>query len=229
MARILHESDTPETVANLSVLLPDAVHVSMGRTHHAHAPLHPFEQQFLNERRMQPVREREFRIGRARAREALAALGVFDHPLLPAETREPVWPAGIVGSISHCEDACVVAVAESRRFSGLGIDLERIDRIDERIADTVCTADERRAVDALSASERQLRLTLLFSAKESIFKALFPLTRQFLDFQDVTLDVVDSAFRAVPTAPGILRTDALQGRFVIGRDLIATAAWLPAV
>jgi len=228
MARLLSDSDPTAEARNLKDLLPGGVHVFFSEARHAGAELHPAEHDFLSARRMQPVREREFRTGRALAREALTRLGVADFALLPAETREPRWPAGIVGSISHCEGVCAVAVAASTQFSGLGIDLEYIGRIDDAIADTVCAPEERRQLDELPPSSRRQRLSLLFSAKESVFKALFPLTRQFLDFDDVSLTIGDGRFSARAVKPDVQKADVLHGRFFAAPKLILTAAWLPA-
>jgi 4'-phosphopantetheinyl transferase EntD len=228
MARLPHDPATTGDAETLEALLPEGAHVIFSEARHAEARLHPIEQEFLNTRRMQPVREREFRIGRALAREALARLGVIDHPLLPAETREALWPSGIVGSITHCDGACAVAVAATARFTGLGIDLERVERIDDRIADTVCTPDERRELDAMTPSMRLRHLGLLFSAKESVFKALFPSTRQFLEFHDVALSIADGRFSARAARSGVQKVESLSGRFFAGPNLIATAAWLPA-
>jgi 4'-phosphopantetheinyl transferase EntD len=226
MARL---PDLPDPSANadasrLAALLPAGVHVLIAESRHAQAPLHPLEQAHLDSRDMQPVRRREFRIGRALAREALARLGVTDHALLPAATREPRWPAGIVGSMTHGDGICAVAIAESRLFSGLGIDIERIGRIDDSIAETVCTPDERN--EARDAGQ----LSLSFSAKESVFKAIFPTTRHFLDFQDVRLIFDGDRFTAKPVISGLPTRpiEALRGRFHIGLRLVVTAAWLPA-
>jgi enterobactin synthetase component D / holo-[acyl-carrier protein] synthase len=227
MARPLPDSDPTAEARNLKDLLPPGVHVVFSEARHATAELHPLEQEFLNARAMQPLREREFRVGRALAREALAQVGVSGHPLLPAETREPLWPHGVIGSISHCEGVCAVAVAESMQFSGLGIDLELVDRIDERIASTVCTPDEQNALEAMASPVRRRHLALLFSGKESVFKALFPLTREFLEFHDVALAIADNAFTARATKPGVHKVESLNGRFLAGSRLIATAAWLP--
>lgn len=228
MARAPSDSDPAAQARNLKDLLPAGACVIFSEPRHAQAKLHPREQEFLNARRMQPVREREFRVGRALAREALAQFGIADHPLLPAETREPLWPDGIVGSISHCEGICAVAVAESKRFSGIGVDLERIGRIDDRIIESVCTPDERRQLGTMEPSLRQRRLSLLFSAKESVFKALFPLTRQFLEFHDVALAIGENRFTARAARPGVQKTELLNGGFSFDADLIMTAAWLPA-
>ena len=228
MARPLRDSSMTVEAGKLKVLLPHGVQVIFSDARHVDAELHPKEQEFLSARRMQPVREREFRIGRALARDALAQFDITDHPLLPAETREPIWPSGIVGSISHCESACAVAVAEAKAYSGIGIDLERIERIDDRITGSVCTPDEQRQLETLEPSLRRHRLALLFSAKESVFKALFPSTRQWLEFTDVSLALADGRFTAHAAEPGVRKVEFLNGRYFVGPSLIATAAWLPA-
>jgi 4'-phosphopantetheinyl transferase EntD len=225
MARLPHVSDPMLADAqHLAALLPDGVCLLIAEARHEEVELHPLERAYLNERTMQPVREREFRIGRALAREALTQFGVTGHPLLPAATREPQWPAGIVGSISHGSGVCAVAIAERRRFSGLGIDFEAIGRIDNSIAATVCTPGE------LAETTDVQQLSLRFSAKESVFKTLFPLTRHFLDFHDVTLLIEDGRFTARPARAGLPADpiEALRGRFRIGTHLVVTAAWLPA-
>ncbi len=214
---------------NLKDLLPDGAHVIFSEPRHADAELHPLEQEFLRAQHMQPVREREFRVGRALAREALAQFGIAGHALLPAETREPAVAARhrwqhqplwrrLRGGGRRIQT----------RLPGLGIDLESIGRIDDSIAGTVCTADERRQLDAMPASSRQRHLSLLFSAKESVFKALFPLTRQFLEFDDVHLDVADGRFTARAVRRNVEKVELLHGRYFAGPHLIVTAAWLPA-
>ena len=225
MARLPHPSDpSPADARHLADLLPPGVRVLFAEARHEHAGLHPQERAYLNGRTMLPVREREFRIGRALAREALAQFGIADHPLLPADTREPQWPPGIVGSISHGGGVCAVAVAEDRQFLGLGIDIEEIGRIDDSIAPTICTPEE------LNECFDGRQLALRFSAKESVFKALFPSTRHFLDFHDVALLITDGRFSAKPCRPElpVHAIEALQGRFHVGARLIVSAAWLPA-
>jgi 4'-phosphopantetheinyl transferase EntD len=223
MARPAHVFD-PSPLGDarrLAALLPDGVRLAFAEPRHERAELHLLERAYLNGRAMLPVREREFCLGRALAREALTGFGFPEHPLIPADTREPQWPAGIVGSISHCEDICAVAVAEDRYLSGLGIDLERIGRIDSSIASTICTPEE------LDEPSEPGRLSALFSAKESIFKALFPSTRHFLDFRDVSVVIADDRFSAKPARPGLpTQIEALQGRFYLGHSIVVTAAWL---
>jgi 4'-phosphopantetheinyl transferase EntD len=109
-----------------------------------------------------------------------------------AEDRAPVWPRGVVGSITHTGDFAAAAVAWAADIAALGIDSEQI--IDPAaahdIAD-VCMVDEAtlfRAVDGRSFCEF---CTFVFSAKEAVFKCLFPLTRKFLEFSDVRITSFD--------------------------------------
>ncbi|HEX3896246.1 MAG TPA: 4'-phosphopantetheinyl transferase superfamily protein [Rudaea sp.] len=224
MARPAYVSENPTPLADarhLAALLPDGVQLALAEPRHERIELHPLERAYLNGRAMLPVREREFCLGRALARETLTRFGISDHPLIPADTREPQWPAAIVGSISHCEDICAVAVAGDRHLSGLGIDLERIGRIDGGIASTICTPDE------LNEGNDPRRMSVLFSAKESIFKTVFPSTRHFLDFRDVSVVIAGDRFSARPARSGLpMQIEALHGRFYLGQFLVVTAAWL---
>lgn len=137
-------------------------------------------------------RVREFTAGRACARKALARLGVHDHALVPGPDRDPIWPEGIVGSITHCAGFVAAAVAPSKSIRGLGLDAEPAEALGEELVPLICTPGER---DWLSHIDRDWGKAL-FSAKEAVFKCLFPLTRTWLDFQDVSLsfDTVGGRF-----------------------------------
>ena len=107
-------------------------------------PLHPLEASFVRD--AVPRRRREFAMGRACARRALARLGIENRPLLPGHDRAPVWPRGIVGSISHCEGFCAVAVARRDRTSSIGLDVELRVPLDVGLVQTICTPGERVAL-----------------------------------------------------------------------------------
>jgi 4'-phosphopantetheinyl transferase EntD len=215
-------------------LLPAEARVFVALQTDGPADLHPLERAHILGRGVNPSREREFRSGRVLAREALAALGIADFALIPAPTREPQWPEGVIGSISHCggdgEGVCAVAVCKKNEWSGLGIDMEAIDRIDDRLVPSICTAEEKARLNGVSGRSRQEMLSLVFSAKESIFKAIFPSSRLFLEFQDVSIswDLEHGRFSAAPAteqAPSSL-IECLQGRFFFGTRLVLTSVLL---
>ena len=130
-----------------------------------------------------------FSSGRRLAKMALSHLGISLRPILRQE-RRPIWPEFVVGSISHTEHLAVSAVAKSMHCRGIGVDLEVISAVDERVANRVLDDQER---DWIVKQQLPEWRTALFSAKEAIYKATNPITDEFLGFRDVTLTVDEDA------------------------------------
>lgn len=126
-------------------------------------------------------RQREFAAGRRAARAALAVLGQGASALPVLPSRAPVWPEGFTGSISHCKDACFALCAETRAARSIGCDIELRQPLEAGVVETVTTEEERRWLSAQSA----FAPVHLFSAKEAVYKALFPLSGQMLGFQEL--------------------------------------------
>jgi 4'-phosphopantetheinyl transferase EntD len=144
-------------------------------------------------------RRREFTAARACARAGLARLGVPPAPILPGARGAPQWPAGIVGSMTHCAGYRGSAVARAEEILTLGVDAEPDDRLPAGVLDAVAAADERAGLDALaSAAPGPSWDRLLFCAKEAVYKAWFPLTERWLGFADaaVTIDHERGTFAA---------------------------------
>ena len=139
-----------------------------------------------------PKRRAEYLAGRYLARELLATLGLADFTLLRGEDRAPQWPQGIAGAISHNADTALCAVHRENALGGVGLDVETLiptARAEELwgaiISETEC--------EYLRAQPQAFNwlLTLVFSAKESLFKALYPQVRSYFDFLDARLVAVD--------------------------------------
>jgi 4'-phosphopantetheinyl transferase EntD len=192
------------------------------------APLHPDEARVVAG--AVEKRRRDFAAGRACARRALAELGLGDAAIPVGASREPRWPAGVVGSITHCEGYCAAVVGWADDIGSIGIDAEPDDPLDGGVAGLVCTPAERRWIEQAPASVSWA--TLMFSAKESLYKAWFPLTRRALDFCDIALEVVPEAgqFRAHAVRPLpaelALLVASVRGRFTIERGYVMTCALL---
>lgn len=159
-------------------------------------------------------RRREVAFGRACAR---AALGRSIE--LPAGAGgAPSWPEGVVGSITHTDDDAVAVVVERGPYLAIGIDLESIAhaaRTEDLLA-TVTTAQER------AAAPSGLPLAaLVFSAKEAVYKCLYPLGGIFLEFHDVELAIDPAGRFRVLRADGYDPTP-LHGRFAFDADHVAT-------
>ncbi len=180
-----------------------------------------------------PQRVAEFASGRWCAEQALYRLGVAAGPVGLGLQREPLWPAGVVGSITHSGSLRAAAVAHAADIVALGIDVEVDHEFPAEVVGTVLTAQER-------AWLARLPQLAAFSIKEAIFKAWFPRTGIWLDFLDVELEPLrrnvapeaTMAFRvhptaSAPTSPELdLRTLICLAR--VGAGHLAATAHLPA-
>ncbi len=129
-------------------------------------------------------RRLEFARGRQCARSALRRLGVADGPLLSGSQREPLWPTGVVGSITHTAGLCLAAVARQSGYISVGIDVEPAAPLERDTAERIATEVEMHALDSLPPL---LAARLVFSAKEAFYKCQFYVTEQFLGFFDVSI------------------------------------------
>ncbi|MET8910657.1 4'-phosphopantetheinyl transferase superfamily protein [Micromonospora sp. NPDC004551] len=181
------------------------------------------------------ARRREFVTARRCAREALARLGYAPAPIRPGPKREPRWPAGVVGSITHCAGYRAAAVARDTALAGLGIDAEPHEPMPGGVAEVVTTAGEPAALARLRAAHPAVHWDrLLFSAKESVYKAWYPLTGRWLGFEDAELSVDPAAgsFTArvlvdATRADGGPPLAALDGRWLVADGLVLTAVAVP--
>jgi 4'-phosphopantetheinyl transferase EntD len=185
----------------------------------------PHEESVAVERAV-PKRRLEFARGRACARRALSTLGVVAGPIPVGAHREPLWPEGVVGSITHCTGLVCAAVASRADVLALGIDAEPARPLDQEVATIALTSSER-----ASTHEADLHRTVVFSAKESVHKTLFPLERIALEFDDVSIHVERSegTFTVSPLGPRAVASTnlpALEGRFIVVDGFVMTAAFM---
>lgn len=180
-------------------------------------------------------RIREYTIARSCARRALAKLGIPPGPILRGDKRQPIWPEGIVGSITHTRGYYAAAVASARDVLTVGIDAEVHDQLPDGVLDVVTVERERDWLGAVGVHHGGVWWDrLLFSAKESVYKAWFPLARKWLGFEHalITVDVEErnigqgdfSARLLVPGPPldGVPLT-GFHGRWLVGDGLVVTA------
>ena len=126
------------------------------------APLHPDEAACIA--RVGVKRRAEFTVGRNLARRAFAQLGIEGFALLSDGDRVPCWPEGVVGSISHCAGCCAVVVAKRGRILSLGLDVDRAERLEDKLHARICTPRELERVRALPPPEGVDWGKLVFSA-----------------------------------------------------------------
>ena len=175
-------------------------------------------------------RRAEFSAGRRLARLALATLGCATSQIPIGERGMPIWPEGYVGSITHCDGLCAALAARAGiGLRSIGIDIERTNCVDSVLAELVLSQQERRFLGEASFFSRDIG-SLIFSAKESIYKAAFPIVRRFLDFSEVSLDLDErlSSFRTAVRLdhPGPSEASlSIVGRFCRLNSRIVTIAW----
>jgi 4'-phosphopantetheinyl transferase EntD len=167
--------------------LPVDVAVEWGDPRDPAPPLFPEELEFVE--RAVEKRRLEFTQGRQCARAALRRLGLPRQALLVGANREPLWPPGVTGSITHTDELCAAAVGWQSAYDGIGIDLEPAEPLEPAVAQRVATAREMTALEAMPAL---LAARLVFSAKESFYKCQFYRTRQWLGFGDVAIELEPS-------------------------------------
>lgn len=204
-------------------LLPDSVRVAEADPATAdELELHPEERAVVA--RAVPKRRRQFAAGRLLARRLLGARAV---PLLPGPDGAPRWPPGVVGSITHCDLLAAVAVGDAGPIAGVGIDVEVLGPLPDGTARFVLSPLESARLGALAPADRGVAERVVFSAKESIYKAQHARSGAFVDFRDVDVhvDMDRGEFRGVlrTGVPGYGRGSVFVGRHRLDAGLIVTA------
>ncbi|WP_405808610.1 4'-phosphopantetheinyl transferase superfamily protein [Streptomyces sp. NBC_00210] len=182
------------------------------------------------------ARRREFGTVRACARTALQRIGIPPAPILPGLGGAPQWPDGIVGSMTHCSGYRAAAVAHAADLVTIGLDAEPNQPLpNDGVEESVTLAEERGRLRALAAYRPEVCWDrLLFSAKESVYKAWFPLTGRWLDFDEaaISIDPVGGGFTARLLVPGPVvngtRLSGFSGNWLVRNGLIVTAIAVPA-
>ncbi|MFC0004729.1 4'-phosphopantetheinyl transferase family protein [Micromonospora siamensis] len=212
-------------------LLPASVAVAVAGPADWAGELLPAERACLGERAVHS-RRRDFTAGRVCARRAMAALGVPPAPVPSAADRSPVWPPGVVGTITHTRGYCAAAAARSAEVRSVGMDAERHKELTPEVRRVICRPEEEEHFTRLPAGSSWP--VVVFSAKETVYKVWHPIVRGWLDFLDATveLDPAEGTFTAriaparVAAAAAVRAPSVVTGRFVVEGDLVRTAAVL---
>jgi 4'-phosphopantetheinyl transferase EntD len=212
-------------------LLPVAMAIEIERIDEAReSMLHPTELAAITNAVLK--RRNEFIAGRTSAKRALQRLGYSCRPIPVGSMREPIWPVGVIGSITHEGAYAISALARTRHISLLGIDLASRDALSGDLVPMICRDDE---IEGIQRHERHFGgddlFKLVFSIKESVYKCLFPVVRKLFDFSDVS---VEFTYRKGRTeAEVVLRnpvmfshvTSRLNVAYVYAADYVFTGVW----
>ena len=175
-------------------------------------------------------RNLEFAVGRYCARQALKRLQVTAEVPVDVD-RKPVWPEGITGSISHSNHYTWAATAKTDAIQGIGVDTEIVvdDRTLRQVYKEIMVESELKFLKLIDGDVRRA-FTIVFSAKESIFKCLYPTNEKFFGFHDVELVAANDStvtFTQNPTNPNFLTAPRnLTVQFAVFQNDIFTTIWI---
>jgi 4'-phosphopantetheinyl transferase EntD len=172
----------------------------------------------------------DFTRGRACAHRGLSELGVHDFSVLAGEKREPLWPTEIVGSITHTTGFAAAVVARRSEVEALGIDCEVIASVGADLWERICTPTERARLEQLPQALAQREAALIFAAKEAFYKCQFPISREWVGFEDVTIEVLAGSFRIIPQVHLPVAHEwvaSLAGRYEFRESWVVTGVSAP--
>ncbi|WP_168219820.1 4'-phosphopantetheinyl transferase family protein [Pseudotabrizicola formosa] len=167
-----------------------------------------------------PLRQREFAAGRAAVRSAMRQIGLAPEVIAQGADRAPVWPAGLVGSITHTRRHCLAVVMPGALCRGIGIDLEDDTPLEPELMDDILRPEERLGITGGQAKA-------VFCAKESAFKAQYLVSRRVYGFEGMRIEMEADRFVAVFTqsVPPFAIGDRIAGRILrVGGHVLTLAA-----
>ncbi|HEY6457788.1 MAG TPA: 4'-phosphopantetheinyl transferase superfamily protein, partial [Steroidobacteraceae bacterium] len=181
-------------------------------------------------------RWQDFTAGRVCARRALQQFNLGDFPLRAGTDGLPIWPAGLTGCITHTTGYAAAVVGPLARVRSLGVDTEVIAAVTEEVWAFICTPAEHISLLGKVSECRARRAALIFAAKEAFYKCQYPLTGEWLEFGEVTVEIRGSPslageFEIRPARPLLIQRHSpvpLLGRYRIHSPFITAAMALPA-
>lgn len=170
-------------------------------------------------------RRTEFAAGRRAARMALTAADLPEVAIPQGRNRAPVWPTGVVGSISHDQRLAVAVVARSQSMSRLGIDIADASPFPKHLRDEILRTSAERALGGIDAR-------LSFSAKEAVFKAFYPEVQRYFGFGavEITPNLSGEHFTVTLREPlgSAPNASTFEGRAAIVGEHLVTILAIPA-
>ncbi|MDO6522964.1 4'-phosphopantetheinyl transferase superfamily protein [Shimia thalassica] len=205
--------------------LPQDIGAGVTRVSSRNEALFPQEMTFV--KNAVPSRLQEFSAGRAAARGAMKQLGLSPKPILAGADRAPVWPDGVIGSISHHDKTCVAVVSVDNKWRALGIDIEPDAPLAPDLVCEVCTTEEQNWLAQQPEGQRLRLARMIFCAKECTYKCQYPLSQTLFGFDAIEISLKANSFEATFLQPVPLfeTGQTLNGEFTFaGQHMIAFMA-----
>ena len=211
-------------------LLPPNVVVEESRIENAQGHLFPDEEALIA--RAVEKRRKEFTAGRTCLRNALARLGVSRGPILQNKKRSPRIPRGYTASITRSGELCAAAAVEKGEIAAIGIDVEAHSALKSNIKNMILVPNEQTMINALPNRGNVHWGKVIFSAKESFYKAYFQITEQYLDYLEAEFVLEPenrrlSCHLLIPSPVSNLEGRTFQGKYQIADGYVFTAFAIP--
>jgi len=160
----------------------------------------------------------------------LTTLGYDCDTILAGKNREPLWPKGCIGSISHTRNVSVATAAQTEDIRALGVDIESAQGLTREEWRLVLQDDEILELEGLGSSAYRLAM-LAFSAKETVFKLQYPCTERYVDFREAKIELCEQQSSFQACLPGFVHEKLnhpapFRGRYGSCGDSIVTVAWI---
>ena len=153
--------------------------------------------------------------------------------MLIAKNGSPTWPKNYVGSIAHTHSYTAAVVCDAKQSCSIGIDIEELSDFPLELKSDILRMDEVEEYLSNNLFSDQIKLALYFSIKEAVYKAYNPIFQEFLDFQDVKveLNVATSSYKAHVHQTQSLdkvkqKSFLIQGLYTVDSMRVYTSAWI---
>lgn len=138
-------------------------------------------------------RKNEYLCGRILAQAVLKHHLDLDQPLTSMHEHLPVWPTHVLGSISHSQNKLIVALSHNAIYLGIDIEHWVTSEFAQESAHLILTLSELELwkIKACEFFEFSQFVSLIFSVKESLYKAVYPIAKQYIDFLEASVVDID--------------------------------------
>ncbi|WP_286954718.1 MULTISPECIES: 4'-phosphopantetheinyl transferase family protein [Corynebacterium] len=215
-------------------LFPDSARYCYVRTQPEYSDLLNFSQLDPREQSLvsQAVDSRKAEFGDARwcAHQALHELGSsVGELILRGERGMPLWPRGFVGSMTHTDGLRAAVVAPSREIRSMGLDAEPAEPLPENVLTMIARAGELEQLGRLREAGVSCSDRLLFCAKEATYKAWFPLTHRWLDFDQAEIDLREDGTLIAYILARPTPVPLINGRWTIRDGYVIVSTVVPTI
>lgn len=172
----------------------------------------------------------DFCTGRYCLRKSTEAHG-YNGDILIGERGMPLLPSDITASVSHSKKLCGAIAARKDQYLSTGLDIETIGRVHGEMWHLLFTDNETQLLNGMNEQEQNKISTAFFSLKEAFYKFQYPLSKVYLDFREVEIEMTDGQYNVkllVDAGNAFAMGQTFAGNIVRHNDEIISLCTMPA-